>query len=123
MMSKKHKKICATLNYVEHFFILTSVFTGCVSISAFASSVGIPVEITISAVGLKICATTAGVKKYKSIVKKNKKKHDGILLLAKTKLNALISKASISSYINQKKTKEEIKSPGTSVWIMLCKYG
>ena len=41
----------------------------------------------------------------KSIVKKKKKKHDEILLLTKTKLNAiniLISKDLIDSYINSK---------------------
>ena len=46
LMSKKHKKIFATLNYIEHFHILASTITGCVSISAFASSIGIPIGIT-----------------------------------------------------------------------------
>ena len=50
LMSKKHK---AFLNYIEHFLILGSTITGCVSISAFASSVGIPIGITGSAIGLK----------------------------------------------------------------------
>ena len=39
---------------------------------------------------------TAGVKKYKSIIKKKKKKHDKIVLLAKSKLNSIeivVSKA------------------------------
>ena len=34
LMSRKHKKICATLNYVEQFLILASTITGCISISA-----------------------------------------------------------------------------------------
>ena len=62
LMSKKHKKICTILNYIEHFLILASTITGCVSISAFASLVGIPIGITSSAIGLKICAITAGIK-------------------------------------------------------------
>ena len=33
-----------------------------------------------SAAGIKICEITAGIKKYKSIIKK-KKKHDKIVLL------------------------------------------
>ena len=70
-----------TLNYVEHKLILTSAFTDCVSVSDFASLVGIPLQITNSAIGLKIYAITAGVKKYKSIIKKNKKKHDRIVML------------------------------------------
>ena len=28
LMSKKHKKICATLNYIQHFHILGSRITG-----------------------------------------------------------------------------------------------
>ena len=40
-MSKKHKKVSETLNYIEHFLILASSVTGCISISAFASLLGI----------------------------------------------------------------------------------
>ena len=56
----------------------------CVSISTFAPLIGIPIGILSSAIGLKICAITAGIKKCKSIIKK-KKKHDKIVLLAKAK--------------------------------------
>ena len=56
--------------------ILVSKVTGSVSISAFASLVHVPLGITSSAVGIKISAITAGIKKYKSIIKKRKKKHD-----------------------------------------------
>ena len=88
-MSKKHKKVCITLNYIEHFLILASTITGCISISAFSSLIGIPIGITSSAVGLKNCAIAAGIKKYKSIIKKKKKKHDKIILLAKSKLKSI----------------------------------
>ena len=82
--------------------ILVSAVTGCVSISAFASFVAIPVGITSSAVRIKTCAITAGMKKYKSIINKKKKKHDKIVHWGKDKLNTievLICKASIDSYI------------------------
>ena len=87
---------------------------------------GIPVGTTSLAIGLKNCAIAAGVKKYKSIIKKKKKKHDKIVLLAKSKLNSievLISKALIDSVITDdefvlinnvlkeyNKMKEEIKN-------------
>ena len=61
-MSKKHKTVCTTLNYNERFVILASAVTGSISISAFASLLGIPIGITSSAIGLKICAITAGIK-------------------------------------------------------------
>ena len=31
------KKVCTTLNYIAHFLILVSTFTGCISVFAFAS--------------------------------------------------------------------------------------
>ena len=91
------------LNYVEHLFILSSTVTGCVSIYAFASLVSVPVGIASSATGIKICEITAGIKNYKSLIKKKKKKHHKIVLLGKTKLDTievLISKSLIDSYIS-----------------------
>ena len=69
-MSEKYKKTCKYLNYVENLIILASTITGCVSTSLFASLVCVPVVITSSAVGIKSYAITAGIKKYKSIIKK-----------------------------------------------------
>ena len=86
-MSKKHKKVCMTLNYIKHFLILISAITGCISISAFVSLVGIPIGITSSAMWLKICAITARIKSYKSIIKKKKKKHNKIVIWEKYKSN------------------------------------
>ena len=68
------------------------------------------------AVGLKICEITAEIKKYKSIKKKNRKKHDKIVLSAKTKLNnikVLIYKDLIDSYVFREHNdiKEEVKNP------------
>ena len=101
-MSEKHKKVVTTLNYIGHFIILALTITGCISISAFASLLGIPIGITSSATGLKMCAITAENKKYKSIIEKKNKKRDKIILTAKSKLNSievLISKAVIDSVI------------------------
>ena len=44
-------------------FFLALVVTECISISVFASLLGIPIGITSSAIGLKICAVAAGIKK------------------------------------------------------------
>ena len=49
------------------------------------SLAGIPIGIVNSAIELKICLITAGIKKYKSIIRKEKKEHDKIVLLAKSK--------------------------------------
>ena len=67
-------KLIANLpkSYTELFLILASKITSCISISAFASLLGIPTGIASSAIGLKICTITAGIKK--SIIKKKRKK-------------------------------------------------
>ena len=72
LISKMHKKIYRVLNYIDHSVIVTSTITGCVSISSCASLVGIPVGITISAIELKTCVRTAGIKKYNWMNKKKK---------------------------------------------------
>ena len=91
----------------------------------------IGVGITSSVVGIKICAITAEIKHYKSIFERKKKKHNKIILLAKSKLNTsevLISKALFDSYIihdefvsvykelrEYNEIKEEIRNPETSL--------
>ena len=49
----------------------------------------IPIGITSSSVGLKICATATGIKMYNVIVRKKKKKQNIITLLAKSTLNSI----------------------------------
>ena len=100
LMTKKHKSVCGVFNYNELLPILVSTVTGCVS--CFASLVGIPVGITSSAVGLKIWVTIEVIKKHKSIIETKKKKHDIIVLLAKSKLNSievLVNKSLFDSHI------------------------
>ena len=96
-----YKKTCKHLNYVEHLLILASTIAGCISVSAFASLVCVPIGISSFVLGLSIFAIIAGIKKYKSITKKKKekKKHGKIVLLGKNKLNTievLISKSLIN---------------------------
>ena len=64
-MSEKHKNVCRALYYFEHFLAFVSAVSGCVSVFAYASLVGVIICTTRSAVGLKICAITAGIKTYK----------------------------------------------------------
>ena len=101
-MSKKYKIICMTLNYIKRFLLLASTVTRFISISTFASSVGISIGFTVSAVGLKTCAITAVIEKYNLIIKKIKK-YVKIVLIAKTELKSiqvLIYKVLIDSNIS-----------------------
>ena len=83
-----------------------------------------------SAIGLIIRVLTAGIKEYKSTIKKKKKKHGKILGLPKYKFNSievLISKALVDSNVSHDELilknnvpeefddmKEEIKIPMTN---------
>ena len=87
MISKKHKKTCTALNYVEHLLISVSMVTGCVSIFFCFFN-------WYSCRYCEFCnwiknlhKITAWIKKYKPIIKKKRKKYHKIAFLAKTKLN------------------------------------
>ena len=53
LKSRKHKNVCTTLNYIEHFRIVPSIITGFISVSAFVSFLGIPKETTTYAIKIK----------------------------------------------------------------------
>ena len=100
--SSKHKKVCTTLNYTEHFIILACTITGCISIFVCFFD-------WLSYRNCKFCNRiknfwiAAEIKKYMSILKKKKEKHDIIVLLGKYKLDnieVLISKTLIYSNIS-----------------------
>ena len=56
-------------------FIWASKITMYVSTSTFASLFSVPVDITSSAVGIKLCEIPARIRKDKLIIKKKEKKH------------------------------------------------
>ena len=100
LMRRKKKNVYTVLDYIEDQLILIFIVSGCVSISAFALA-GIHTGIASSERELKICVITAGIKKYKSIIKKEKNKHDKTILLTKSRLNSvevLTSKALIDKF-------------------------
>ena len=72
LMSRKHKKIYATLTYIEDFLISASAITKCMPISTFDSLIGVPIGITSSAIELKTCAIAVGIKKYESNIRKKR---------------------------------------------------
>ena len=74
LISKMRNKVCTNIKYIKHFLILDSTISGRISISAFSSLIGIRIGITSSAFGLKFFPIVAGIKK----------KHDEIVLSAKS---------------------------------------
>ena len=73
LISKKHKKLCKILKYTEHLLILAATVSECVSVSALASLIGIPIGIASFATTINITIIIAQIKKHKSIAKKKEK--------------------------------------------------
>ena len=104
LCSKKLSKYVAAFDCIDQAIIFLSATSGGVSIISFPSIVGAPVGIASASIILFFSLTTGIVTKLRNITrKKEKKKHDKILMLAKSKLNiieTLISKALIDIEIS-----------------------
>ena len=101
--SKKLSKYAAAFYYIDKILIVLNATSGGVSIISFASVVGAPVGITGASFTLIFSLTTGIIKKLMSTVRSKKKKHDKILMLAKSKLSsieALVSQALIDMEIS-----------------------
>ena len=100
--SKKSSKYVAVFDYIDKALIVLSATSGGVSIISFTSIVGAPVGIASASLTLFFSLTTGIVKKLLNITRNKKKKHDKILMLAKSKLNSietLVSQALIDMEI------------------------
>ena len=103
LCSKKLSKYIAAFDYIDKILIVLSATTGGVSIISFTSIIGAPVGIASASFTLIFSLTTGIVKKLLNITRNKKKKHDKILMLAKSKLNIienLISQALIDMEIS-----------------------
>ena len=94
--SKKLNKYVTIFDYIDKILIVLSATTGGISIISFTSTIGVPVGIVSASFTLIFSITTGIIKKLLSTAIKKKKKHDQILMFAKSKYNsieALISQA------------------------------
>ena len=101
--SKKLSKYVTAFDYIEKILIVLSEKSSGVCIILSASVVGAPVRIASASFTLIFSPTTGIIKKLLSITRKKKKKHDKILMLAKSKLNSietLVSQALIDMEIS-----------------------
>ena len=89
--SKKLSKYVAAFDYIDKILIVLSRTTGGVSICSFTSIVGAPVGIASASFTLSFSLTTGIVKKLLSITRNKKRKHNKILMLAKSKLNSILT--------------------------------
>ena len=94
--SKKLSKYVTIFDYIDKILIVLSAKSSGVSIISFTSVIGVPAGIASASFALIFSITAGIIKKLLSTTIKKKKKHDQILMLAKSKYNsieALISQA------------------------------
>ena len=93
-MSKRLSKYIAFFDYFDKSLIVLSVATSSISIASFATVIGAPVRMMSASCSLSFSITTGFVKKFLKTTKNKKKKHNKIVMLARSKLNSLESKIS-----------------------------
>ena len=89
--SKKLNKYVTTFDYIDKILIILSVTSSGISIISFTSIIGVPARIANTSFIFIFSIATGIVKKLLNMTKKKKKKHDKILMLAKSKLNSIES--------------------------------
>ena len=114
--SKKLSKYVTTFDHKDKVLIGLSATSSGVCIISSTSDVGAPVRIASTSFTLIFSLTTGIIKKLLSITRNKKKKHDKILMLAKSKLNSietLVSQALIDMEISHEEfvtiMKEKVK--------------
>ena len=134
LCSKKLSKCLEAFDFIDKVLIVLSATTRGVCIVYHATVVGAPVGVVSAGFTVVFFLTTGIIKKLLSITKSKKKKHDKILMLAKSKLNSietLISQALIDMGISHEefvtilkekdkyeKMKENVKSENEKQEIM-----
>ena len=106
LMSKKLSKYIASFDYSDKSLIVLSVATGSIAIASFATVIGAPVGIMKASCSLAFSITIGFVKKFLKTTRNKKKKHNKIVMLARSKLNSIESKIS-EALINNEISHEE----------------
>ena len=105
LMSKRLSKYIASFDYFDKSLIVLSVTTGSVSIASFASVIGAPVENVSASFSLVFLVSTGIIKRILKKTRNKKEKHNGIFMLARSKLNSIESKISQALINNESKPK------------------
>ena len=121
LMSKNLSKYIASFEYFDKSLIVLSVATGSISIASFATVIGAPVGIVSASFTLAFSISTGIIKKLLKTTRNKKKKHNKIVMLARSKLNSIESKISkalmdneishedFETIINEEKKYRELK--------------
>ena len=103
LIGKNLSKYIASLKYFDKSLNVLSIVSGSISIALFATIIGVPAGIVGASCGFTFTITSGFVKKFLKTITNKKKKHDKIVVLARSKLNSIenkISKALIDNEIS-----------------------
>ena len=101
--------------------LVLSATSGGISIISFATVIGVPAGIASASLTLVFSLTTGTIKKLLKIARNKKKKHNKIVMLAKSKLNSIenlmsqalidleISHEEFRTIVNEKERYEQMK--------------
>ena len=118
-MSKKVSKYIAAFDYIDKSLIVLSVTSGGISIISFTSIIGVPAR--LASFTLIFSLTTRIIKKLSKVTRKKTKKHNKIVMHAKSKLNSIeslmsqvlidldISYEEFKAIVNEKEMYEQMK--------------
>ena len=101
LMRKRLCKYIASFDYFDRSLLVLSIRIGGISIASFATVNGAPVGIASESFGLSFSISTGIVKKLLKTTRNKKKKHNKIVMLARSKLNSMESKISEASVNNE----------------------
>ena len=82
-------KYLASLDHFDKSLNFLSILSGSISIASFATIIEVPVRIIGASCGFAFAITSGFIKKLLKIIRNKKKKHNKIVLLARSKLNTL----------------------------------
>ena len=94
LLSKRLNKYIASFDYFDKYLIVLSARTVSIFIASFATIIGAPVGIASVSFSFKFSISTGIVKKLLTTIRNKKKKHNKIVILARSKLNSIESKIS-----------------------------
>ena len=103
LMIKRLSKYIAFCDYFDKSLVVLSATSGSISISSFATVIGTPVGIVSASLSLTFSLSAGTVKKLLQTTRDKKKKHNKIILLARSKLNSIeikVSEALINNEIS-----------------------
>ena len=94
LISKNLSKYIASFEYFSKSLIFLSVVASSISTASFATVIGAPAGIIGASCGLTFSITSGFVKKFLKTIRNKKKKHNKIVMLARSKLNSIEGKTS-----------------------------